>query len=219
MRPTSDVDVLAVVDRPTTPDDRAALIHRVMPISGAPAASSRWRPVELTVVTRADVVPWRYPPVMQFMYGEWLKTDYRRGFVPEPEPNPDLAILLTIARGMGTALVGPPPADVLAPVPVADVRRAMVHGLDGLTAEIETDTRNVLLTIARIWQTLATGEIHSKDAAANWAAARLPREAGIPVARAALQYVGGVHGNWARSIPTAQAAAEAMIAEIRTSGA
>ncbi|MGW2149697.1 aminoglycoside adenylyltransferase domain-containing protein [Nonomuraea bangladeshensis] len=43
-----------------------------------------------------------------------------------------------------------------------------------LLAELNDDTRNVLLTLARIWTTLATGEIRSKDAAADWALALLP---------------------------------------------
>nr|BFE79616.1 hypothetical protein GCM10020093_022170 [Planobispora longispora] len=33
-----------------------------------------------------------------------------------------------------------------------------------------------MLTLARVWTTLATGEIRSKDAAADWALARLPAE-------------------------------------------
>ena len=33
-----------------------------------------------------------------------------------------------------------------------------------------------MLTLARIWTTVATGEIKSKDAAADWALAHLPPE-------------------------------------------
>ena len=36
------------------------------------------------------------------------------------------------------------------------------------------DTRNVILTLARIWSTAATGVIRSKDTAADWALERLP---------------------------------------------
>jgi hypothetical protein len=38
------------------------------------------------------------------------------------------------------------------------------------------DTRNVLLTLARIWTTLATGTLVSKDVAADWVLARLAPE-------------------------------------------
>ncbi len=49
-------------------------------------------------------------------------------------------------------------------------------GIPGLLDDLEGDTRNVLLTLARVWTTLATGRIRSKDAAADWALARLPDE-------------------------------------------
>jgi streptomycin 3"-adenylyltransferase len=51
-----------------------------------------------------------------------------------------------------------------------------VAGIPGLLSDLLDDTRNVLLTFARIWTTLATGEIKSKDAAADWALAQLPPE-------------------------------------------
>jgi streptomycin 3"-adenylyltransferase len=42
-----------------------------------------------------------------------------------------------------------------------------------LLGEQATDTRNVLRTLARGRHSLATGEIRSKDAAAEWAVVRL----------------------------------------------
>ncbi|WPO73248.1 MULTISPECIES: aminoglycoside adenylyltransferase domain-containing protein [unclassified Streptomyces] len=65
---------------------------------------------------------------------------------------------------------------VLDPVPHADLIRASVAGIPDLLDDLEGDTRNVLLTLARIWTTLATGHIRSKDAAADWALAQLPPE-------------------------------------------
>ena len=65
---------------------------------------------------------------------------------------------------------------MLDPVPAGDLRHAIVEGIPGLLADLETDTRNVLLTFARIWTTLETGEIRSKDRAADWVLPRLPAE-------------------------------------------
>jgi streptomycin 3"-adenylyltransferase len=73
-------------------------------------------------------------------------------------------------------VTGPPPAQLLDPVPPADLARASVDGIPGLLDDLAGDTRNVVLTLARIWTTLATGEITSKDAAADWALAQLPSE-------------------------------------------
>ncbi|GAA3142974.1 hypothetical protein GCM10010466_37440 [Planomonospora alba] len=88
---------------------------------------------------------------------------------------PDLALLITTVLTGGRALTGPPPAQVLDPVPHADPVRAGVAGVPGLLDDLEDDTRNVVLTLARVWTTLATGEIRPKDAA-DWALTRLPPE-------------------------------------------
>ncbi|NED92753.1 DUF4111 domain-containing protein [Streptomyces sp. SID11233] len=69
--------------------------------------------------------------------------------------------------------MGPRPAAVLAPVPHSDLVRASIAGIPELLAELDEDARNVLLTLARMWTTLATGEIRPKDGAADWALARL----------------------------------------------
>ncbi|MFB7086795.1 aminoglycoside adenylyltransferase family protein [Streptomyces sp. NPDC056296] len=186
LRPHSDLDLLVVVRHPTTHAQRATLTEELLKLSGGEGH----RPVELIVVVRDDVRPWRYPPRRDYLYGEWLRDAYERGHVPEPEDDPDLAPLLTMVLRADAPLFGPPPATLLDPVPHEDLRRAMVAGLPGLMAEVESDTRNVLLTLARIWSTLVTGDIRSKDAAAEWALGRLPAEHGGPLAHARAVYLG-----------------------------
>jgi streptomycin 3"-adenylyltransferase len=89
---------------------------------------------------------------------------------------PDLALLITMALDGDHPLAGPRPTQILDPVPHSDLVRASVAGIPGLLEDLEGDTRNVLLTLARIWTTLATGQIRSKDAAADWAVAHLAPE-------------------------------------------
>ncbi|MFB8241250.1 aminoglycoside adenylyltransferase family protein [Kitasatospora purpeofusca] len=189
LRPASDLDVLLVARRSPAERERSALLGGLLGISGTGAGDGAAdgggtaagdgdgaRPVELAVVVQSDVRPWRYPPACDFLYGEWLRADYEAGGVPRPEPMPDLALLITMVLAGDRPLAGPPPARVLDPVPHADLVRASVAGLPGLLDDLEGDTRNVLLTLARIWSTLATGRISSKDTAADWALARLPPE-------------------------------------------
>ncbi|MGV9416333.1 aminoglycoside adenylyltransferase family protein [Streptomyces sp. NPDC003674] len=173
LRPASDVDVLVVSRRPMDAQERRALLGGLLQISGS---RNRARPVELTVVVQSRVRPWQYPPTCDFLYGEWLRAEYEAGTVPQPEPMPDLALLITMALFGDHPLTGPRPAQVLDPVPQADLIRASTAGVPGLLDGLDSDTRNVLLTFARIWSTLATGQIKSKDAAADWALARLPPE-------------------------------------------
>ncbi|GIJ12121.1 aminoglycoside adenylyltransferase family protein [Micromonospora andamanensis] len=173
LRPASDIDVLVVAAGSLTDRERRRLLDGLLATSGA---VHRARPVELTVVVGTEVRPWRFPPTVDFQYGEWLREAYLSGVVPQPETMADLALLATAARAGDHPLVGPPPARVLAPVPRADVVRASLAGVPGLLDDLDGDTRNVLLTLARVWFTVATGQIRAKDAAADWALARLPPE-------------------------------------------
>ncbi len=172
LRPASDVDVLVVTRRPLDDPERRRLLDGLLGISGSRNGA---RPVELTVVARSDVRPWRNPPVGDFLYGEWLRDEFEAGSLPRPGPMPDLALVVTMVLAADRPLAGPPPAHVLDAVPPADVVRATVAGVPALLEDLEDDTRNVLLTLARIWATLATGRILAKDAAAEWVLARLPR--------------------------------------------
>ncbi|GAA2126245.1 aminoglycoside adenylyltransferase family protein [Streptomyces synnematoformans] len=173
LRPASDVDLLVVARRSLTDAERRALLDGLLAASGF---TGGLRPVELTVVVESEVRPWRYPPTVDFLYGEWLRAEFEAGGPPLPQVMADLAIVLTTVRAGDHALAGPPPARVLDPVPHGDVVRAATAAVPGLLAELDDDTRNVLLTLARIWCTLATGEIRPKDAAAAWALDRLPPE-------------------------------------------
>lgn len=173
LRPASDVDVLVVARRSLADGERRALLDGLLGVSGF---TGGLRPVELTVVEQSAVRPWRYPPAGDFLYGEWLREEFEAGGPPRPAAMPDLAIVLTMVLAGDHPLAGPPPAHVLDPVPYGDVARAAAAGVPELLAELAEDTRNVLLTLARIWSTLATGEIRAKDAAAAWALDRLPPE-------------------------------------------
>ncbi|MGY0007649.1 aminoglycoside adenylyltransferase family protein [Micromonospora sp. I033] len=171
LKPASDVDVLVVSRRTMTDPERRQLLNGLLGISGS---RNQARPVELVVVVQSAVRPWRFPPTCDFLYGEWLRQEFEAGGPPQPVPMPDLALLVTMALAGDHPLTGPPPAQVLDPVPHADLVRATVAGIPGLLQALDDDTRNVLLTLARIWTTLATGQIRSKDAAADWALTRLP---------------------------------------------
>lgn len=210
LRPHSDIDVLAVVRDRTTYAQRQDLTRELMDISGGEGR----RPVELTVVVRGQVRPWRHPPVREYLYGEWLRDGFERGLVPGPEPDPDLAPLLTMVLRADAPLYGPPPAGLLDPVPHGDLRRAIAGGVPELMRELEADTRNVLLTLARIWNTLVTGEIRSKDAAAGWALARMPARHRPVLARARAVYLGEAREDWADPRPAVRPCADFLAARI-----
>jgi predicted nucleotidyltransferase len=214
LRPRSDVDVLAVARRRLTDEERRQTVHRLLDISGGRARGGPARPVELTIVAAPDIRPWRYPPSRELQYGEWLREELEAGLIPENTPDPDLATLLTMVLAHSRALHGPEPADLIDPVPTGDLLQAILEGVPWLLADIEGDEANVLLTLARIWLTLTTGEIRPKDGAAGWALARLPEANRAALARARAIYDGDAANEWTDLAVALRADVDLLVAEI-----
>jgi hypothetical protein len=161
----------------------------MLEISGGYPATGPPRPIELTVVVGSEVHPWRYQPKRDLQYGEWLRDGFERRD-PElwrPVADSDLAVLCLLGDA---ALVGPAASRVIDAVPWADFLDASLVEIPGLIANIAADTRNVVLTLARIWNSVVSGQVLAKDAAAEWALPRLPVEHRPVLARARDIYLG-----------------------------
>ena len=72
----------------------------------------------------------------------------------------------------------------------------MVGHLDELVAGLEGDEANVILTLARVWTTVVTGEIHSEDAAADSVVEWFPEEQTSGLVRARGIYLGREDQGW-----------------------
>jgi predicted nucleotidyltransferase len=172
----SDIDLFVVTNRVTTSEEKTKLIAYLLQISGIYMKSSKL-PIEMTIVEKSKINPWQYPPHFDFQYGEWLRKSFEEGII-EPwltHEMPDLALIVTQVLLKSQTLWGLESEQLLAPVPYHDFMKAMLHDLNRLGSDLEHDTRNVLLTYARIWSTLETNEIRSKPAAADWALNHLPK--------------------------------------------
>lgn len=215
LRPTSDLDVLAVVEAAMTGEQRRLLLEGLLDVSGRRARVRPGRPVDLTVMRDAGLRAWRYPPPVEFQYGEWLRDAYESGFLPEAGEDADATVLLVSALAARLPpLHGPALDGLVDEVPAGDLRRATISDMHGLLAELEHDTRDVVLTLARAWTTLATGEVRSKDDAAEWALGRLPAGSTetMDVLRAARDdYRGGGEPQWPALLPAARRAADELI--------
>ena len=172
----SDIDLFVVTNRVTTSEEKTKLIANFLQISGIYMKSSKL-PIEMTIVEQAVINPWQYPPHFDFQYGDWLRKSFENGII-EPwltYEMPDLALIVTQVLLKSQTLWGLEPEQLLAHVPYHDFIKAMIHDLNRLATDLEHDTRNVLLTYARIWSTLETNAIRSKPAAADWVMNRLPK--------------------------------------------
>ncbi len=196
LRADSDIDLLAVTRRSLTRPERQRLTDLLLAHSGRRATLRPGRPIELTSVVQGELTPWQYPPVCDYRYGEWLRAEYIGGAIPQPEPDPDLAVLLTGARQHATALLGPSPADLLPEVPAEDLQRAVQDCVPGVLADLVGDERNVLLTLARMAVTARTGDIVPKDVAAQQVCPLVSSATAELLERARQGYVCGTPEDW-----------------------
>ena len=199
----SDLDVLAVTVRRTTRAGKEALVERLLSLSGRP------RRLELTIVAER---------ALDFQYGDWWRREFESGDVAPWSGTAaanDLTVLIAMVLTASRPLLGPPPAEVLGRVSQREVTSAMLEGIDPLLAELEDDTRNVVLTLTRIWTTLGTGEFRSKDAAADWALERIPVDHRAVLARARAIYLGDAPERWDDLQSQVRPHADYVVAEIR----
>lgn len=182
----SDLDVLVVTRRATTPEERGALGGLFRRISGPKAPGDR-RPLELSVLASEQLDRWRHPPPYDLHYSE----RHRDGDLPADGEDADLAAHVTVARGVGVALVGPPAREVFPEVPTADLHAALLADFDWCMEIAYKHPGYAVLSMARVWAALATGGLHSKATGAEWALPKLPRKLRPPLERALASYLSG----------------------------
>ncbi len=172
----SDIDLFAVINRASTSQEKGKLTIALLDLSWFYMKSDK-APIEMTIVEKSQVNPWSYPPTFDFQYGEWLRDPFQQGkYEPwESKEMPDLAILITQILLASKTLAGPEPHHLLCKVPYEDFISALKDALPLLISDIESDTRNMVLTLARIWCTVTTDILCSKTSAADWAMQRLPK--------------------------------------------
>lgn len=191
----SDLDVLVVVGQRLCTAARHALAAELLKVSAPPDGPEN-RPLEVTIVTLPDVVPWRYPPRCEFQFGEWLRPQLECGEVPAARADADLAILLATLLRNNAPLYGPEAAVLLRPVPERDVLRAVRDTHADVLAGWADDARNAVLTLARMWATCVTGQIMPKHDAADWASRRLSAAHRAVVLHARSEYLGREFFDW-----------------------
>jgi streptomycin 3"-adenylyltransferase len=197
-RPESDIDIVGVSTRRTIPDEKRALIDLLLGLSRGRSSSVRGRAIELDIVVASEIKPWRYPPPFDFHYSELWRDRFEHGDV-EPWPNEtnrDLASAVTMVLIGDRPIVGPAAAEVFDPIPRADYVDAVLRDTDTVDEYLSWDTRNVVLTLPRIWSAIATSDVHSKESAALWALPRLPAEHRPVLELAVGAYRGDVRDRW-----------------------
>ena len=176
LKPYSDIDLLVTVNTSLDETVRQALFVELLEVSAFPGESKTLRALEVTILVRSDIVPWRYPARRELQFGEWQRQDILAGSFEPATADPDLAILITQARQHSIALVGSSAKDFFMAVPECDLFKALADTLRLWNSRPDWagDERNVVLALSRIWYSAASGKIAPKEVAASWVMERLP---------------------------------------------
>ncbi len=195
LRPDSDIDILIITNQEMSLAVRKDLTEQLLSASGSVGCTGK-RPLEVTVINRCDITPWKFPPKCEYMYGEWLRSEIESGKIPQSCNDPDVAVLLWQTRSHSITLRGMDAEKLIPSIPFTEIRKAMEDSLSGLIASIKGDERNVLLTLARMWFTLETGGICTKDIAAKWVCPKLPESLRSLMKMAGDAYCGKISDQW-----------------------
>ena len=197
--PRSDLDVIVAIRRASTSEEQRLLGAFLLELSQRRGQPMPPHLIELDLVVAPDLHPWRYPTPLHFHYSESLREAFERG---DPKPwrvdeYTDFASSLTVLHAGGIVLAGEPVADVFPHVPVKDYRASIVVDRDWCHDNLERFPLHVVLSLPRIWATLATDEVHSKASAAEWALPRLPASLRPVLEHALAVYRGRAEESWA----------------------
>lgn len=191
----SDLDILIIIKEKIKYDVRKILTKYLLDISGV-IGNYEKIPLEVTIVNLNDIIPLKFPPKYEYMYGEWLREEIESGNIPQPHYDPDLIILLWQARLHSIPLKGEYAEKVIPIIPNKEIQMAIMQSLPTLISNIKGDERNVLLTLSRMWFTLERQDICSKDVAAEWVISKLPDNLAPLMEMACHAYLGKYVDEW-----------------------
>lgn len=194
----SDIDLLLVINKPLSIDERGHLMRELLKVSAYPLSFARYRALEVTIVITSDIDPWRFPAKRELQFGEWLREEISHGIYEGAVFDPDLTILLTQVRNRSIALIGDSADKIIPVIPQADLLKTLQETLKmWQTAEdLIGDERNIILTLARILYSQETGEIVSKNQAALWLLPQLPAAEAVILHLAHQEYLGLKSVDW-----------------------
>jgi len=203
LKPLSDIDLLVTVYSPLREEQRQDLMNKLLKISAYPGTSDVFRALEVTIVVYSQVVPWKYPPLREMQFGEWLRDDITKGEYESAQPDPDLAIVLTKARQSSVPLRGEPASLLFAAIPERDLQDTFhqILAIWNNADDVMGDERNILLTLARIWYSVEKGKIVAKDDAAAWLLPQLSAPYVELLREARAEYLGRATVNWSAKTP------------------
>jgi streptomycin 3"-adenylyltransferase len=177
---SSDIDLLVLTCRTISPRVRSTVARTLLSLSRSPA------PMELSVIRRADLHPWRHPCPYDFHFSETWRGNFER-FLADPayrwrkpeSGDPDLAGHITVLRERGKVLFGSPIDEVFPKIPRADFLDSILGDVLSPEFGLFSETVSPVYMVLNVCRTLAylqSGRILSKAEGGEWALENIPEQ-------------------------------------------
>jgi hypothetical protein len=177
--PESDVDLVAVCAGDPPDELRRAIAGRL----GELALTWPVRGLEFVLYARAAVATPARAPRFAINLNVGPRMPYRLSLDPADEPAHWFLLDLAILRDHGRALAGPPPGELIGPIPRRWLLEALRDSLAWHQAN-EPALQQSVLNASRGWRFAEEGVWSSKDDAGAWALARSDDPATVSAALA-----------------------------------
>lgn len=174
----SDLDLLVITKQSMSLEQKRALAEALLRLSRHPA------PIEMSFLSAADLIPWRYPTPFDLHYSEDWRERYEQVIGGDSwqrwndnrQTDADLAAHITITRARGICLLGRPIAQVLPDIPRQDYIASIWEDFLDARAKAANNPPYFILNTCRIAAYLLDGRLCSKEEGAAWALNTLPAE-------------------------------------------
>ncbi|XXM72346.1 aminoglycoside adenylyltransferase domain-containing protein [Lysinibacillus sphaericus] len=175
---TSDIDIVAVTDKPIKPETKRRLAKLFLKCSANPY------PIEISFLNKGQLKEWQHPCEFDFHYSEFWRDRYENDLKSgtgewindDIKTDADLAAHITILNNRGISIAGRPIPEVFPPVPQPDYISSIVTDFKDCIANIGEDPIYCTLNMIRVYWYLKEGVISSKREAGNWGVVHLPVE-------------------------------------------
>lgn len=166
---SSDIDFIVVTKKALSFDDKQQLTQLFL------AASTNPFPIEISVLSLAQLETWRHPCPFDYHYSEYWRPRYTNGYVEQQNKTDiDLAAHITIMNHCGICFKGQPINQVFPAVPKQHYVQSILSDYNDCLENIYNQPVYCILNLLRVYLYLNDCTITSKQQAGEWAAKNLP---------------------------------------------
>lgn len=163
----SDIDLIGVCRGSLTGEVQARVARALLDLECRPHS------IEISILNEQRLHPWRYPTPYEFHFSA-AHVEHFREMLTEGdvhaggEGDPDLAAHLSVCRARGRALMGPPAAELLPPVPYADYFDSVAADFEWLLSD-DVPAVYAALNACRVLRLAREEGVYSKREGGLWA--------------------------------------------------